>query len=149
MAEAKVERGVTRIDFHLNVADLLLYTCRLVRKAYGTGLKVVLYITQFEVLEQLDRLLWTFTEEDFLPHVVSGHAGAADTPILLTDKADDIVHYDLLINLDLQCPPFFARFDRLVELVSTDEEQKAQARVRYKFYKDRGYPLSTFDRATA
>jgi DNA polymerase-3 subunit chi len=137
---------LTRIDFHLNISDHLLYTCRLIRKAYGSGLKIVCYSTQPEVLEKLDNLLWTFSEEDFLPHVVTGHPNVADTPIVLTNKADDISHYDLLINLDSQWPPFFARFDRLVEIVCNDEENKAQARQRYKFYKDRGYPLNTFDR---
>lgn len=138
---------MTRIDFHLNVSDHLLYTCRLIRKAYGSGLKIVCYSTRPEVLENLDKLLWTFSEEDFLPHVVRGHPGVADTPIVLTDKADDIAHYDLLINLDEQWPPFFARFERLVEIVGTDEDNKALARQRYKFYKERGYPLNTFDRA--
>lgn len=140
---------MTRIDFHLNVADHLLYTCRLVRKAYGSGLKVVCYSTRHELLEHLDTLLWTFSEQDFLPHVVSGHPDIAQTPIVLTDKADDISHYDLLINLDDQWPPFFSRFDRLVEIVGTDEDNKALARQRYKFYKERGYPLNTFDRAKA
>jgi len=41
----------------------------------------------------------------------------------------------------------FARFERLVEIVGTDEDNKALARQRYKFYKERGYPLNTFDRA--
>ncbi|HEY1058024.1 MAG TPA: DNA polymerase III subunit chi [Limnobacter sp.] len=140
---------MTRIDFHLNVAERLLYTCRLVRKAYGSGLKVVCFSTRPEVLEHLDKLMWTFSEEDFLPHVMTGHPGVTDTPIVLTDKADDVVHHDLLINLDEQWPPFFSRFERLVEIVGLDEEHKALARQRYKFYKDRGYPLNTFDRAGA
>ena len=129
---------MTRIDFHLNVADHLLYTCRLVRKAYSSGLKVVCYSTQPEVLQNLDKLLWTFSDEDFLPHVLTGHPGLADTPIVLTHTADDISHYDLLVNLDAQWPPFFARFERLVEIVGHDETNKTQARQRYRFYKERG-----------
>lgn len=68
------------------------------------------------------------------------------SPIVLTHQAEDIVHYDLLINLDSECAPFFARFDRLIEIVGTTEPAKQQARERYKFYKDRGYPLQTFER---
>jgi DNA polymerase-3 subunit chi len=51
-----------------------------------------------------------------------------------------------LINLDDEWPPFFSRFERLVEIVGTEEDNKVKARARYKFYKDRGYPLQTFDR---
>jgi DNA polymerase-3 subunit chi len=137
---------LTRIDFHLNVADHLLYTCRLIRKAYSSGLKVVCYSSQWDVLQQLDKLLWTFSEQDFLPHVLSGHPEAANTPILLTQTDQDIVHYDLLINWEAQWPPFFARFDRLVEIVGPEEPNKVLARERYKFYKERGYPLKTYDK---
>lgn len=140
---------MTRIDFHLNVDQHLHYVCRLVRKAYGSGLKMVCYSSDLALLQELDDLLWTFSEEDFLPHAMTGFEGLKDTPIVLTDKADDVSHYDLLINLDVNWPPFFARFERLVEIVGTDETLKAQARTRYKFYKDRGYPLQTFDRAGA
>lgn len=140
---------MTRIDFHLNVASHLQYTCRLVRKAYGSGLKMVCYSSNPAVLKELDDLLWTFSEEDFLPHAITGSPDLQNTPIVLTDKAEDISHYDLLINLDDQWPPFFSRFERLVEIVGTEEDNKAKARARYKFYKDRGYPLQTFDRGTS
>ncbi|NJM33266.1 MAG: DNA polymerase III subunit chi [Limnobacter sp.] len=137
---------MTRIDFHLHVEDALLYTCRLVRKAYGSGLKPVVFCKDDTVLAQLDQLLWSFSEDDFLPHAKTGTAAVQQSPIVLTHQAEDIVHYDLLINLDSECAPFFARFDRLIEIVGTTEPAKQQARERYKFYKDRGYPLQTFER---
>lgn len=136
---------MTRIDFHLNVTDSLQYTCRLVRKVHALGTKVVCYSRNASTLQTLDTLLWTFSAGDFLPHVQHGHEGLADTPIVLTHSADDVHHHDLLINLDDEWPPFFARFDRLVEIVNQDEQAKMQARQRYKFYKTRGYPLNTFD----
>jgi DNA polymerase-3 subunit chi len=97
-------------------------------------------------LEALDTQLWTFAPDTFLPHVRTGHPEASHTPIVLTDKEDDVRHYELLVNLDAQRPPFFARFERLVEIVGIDEASKEPARLRYRFYKDRGYPLQTFDR---
>jgi len=45
----------------------------------------------------------------------------------------------LLINLSSSVPPYFAQFERVIELVT--EENKAQARASYSFYKERGYPL--------
>ena len=136
---------MTRIDFHLNVSDPLLYTCRLVRKAYTRGCKVVCYTTHAATLTALDTMLWTFAEDSFLPHVRTGHLGVDHTPIVLTDKEDDVRHYELLVNLDVHNPPFFARFERLIEVVGASEDSKDPARLRYRFYKDRGYPLQTFD----
>ena len=54
-------------------------------------------------------------------------------------------HHDLLINLAADTPDWFGRFDVLCELVYGDENLVASKRHRYKFYKDRGYPLNYHD----
>jgi len=58
-------------------------------------------------------------------------------------------HHDVLINLQKDYPPFFSRFTRLIEIVGQDEEDKAHARLRYKFYRDRGYEMRSFDASGA
>jgi DNA polymerase-3 subunit chi len=45
----------------------------------------------------------------------------------------------LLINLSASVPAYFAQFERVIELVT--EDNKAQAREHYSYYKERGYPL--------
>jgi DNA polymerase-3 subunit chi len=45
----------------------------------------------------------------------------------------------LLINLSASVPNYFAQFERVIELVT--EDNKAQARAHYSYYKERGYPL--------
>lgn len=52
---------------------------------------------------------------------------------------------ELLINLDSEVPLFFSRFHRLAEIVADSEDIKEKARQRYKFYKERGYPLVTHE----
>jgi DNA polymerase-3 subunit chi len=42
-------------------------------------------------------------------------------------------------------PSTFSRYQRLVEIVSSDEADRVQARDRYKFYRDRGYAIKTHD----
>jgi DNA polymerase-3 subunit chi len=44
-------------------------------------------------------------------------------------------------------PVFFSRFRRLIEIVGLDEADKAKARIRYKFYRDRGYEIKNYDAA--
>ena len=51
----------------------------------------------------------------------------------------------MLINLRAEQPPFFSRFQRLVEIVSLDEEDRSHARARFKFYRDRGYAIQSHD----
>lgn len=135
---------MTRIDFHTNVADKLDFACRLVRKAHAANCRVVLLADEAQ-LGALDDALWTFSEQDFLPHVPVGHALAAQTPIVLTaDDESEPPHCQVLINLSLRRPAYFARFERLIEIVSPAEDDRLAGRERYRHYLQRGYPLTHF-----
>lgn len=48
----------------------------------------------------------------------------------------------LLPNLGAQYPPCFASFERLLEIVGADEEDKRRARGRFVFYRKRGYEIN-------
>lgn len=136
---------MTRIDFYSNVPDKLGYACRLVRKAYAANCRIVLLTRDRDELARLDQALWTFSEQEFLPHVHAGDPLAANTPIILTDSDKaDLPHYQLLINLSVGTPTHFARFERMLEIISSDDADKAAGRERYRFYQQRGYPLTHF-----
>jgi DNA polymerase III subunit chi len=141
---------MTQVDFHFNAANKLHYVCRLLRKIYKSGKKTVVFCSDTQQLTRLDQELWRFSPLDFIPHVRAGDPLAASTPIILLSQAIDTAqleatHHDVLVNLGRDMPPMFSRFDRLVEIVEEAEEDRLQARIRWKFYKDRGYPLNTYD----
>jgi DNA polymerase III subunit chi len=50
-----------------------------------------------------------------------------------------------MLNLAQSKPPSFSSFERLVEFVPIDGAALFSARERYKFYKDRGYPIKTHE----
>jgi DNA polymerase III subunit chi len=136
---------MTRIDFHSNVPDKLLYACRLVRKARAANCNIVLRVDDRALLSKLDEALWTFSELDFLPHVAAGDPLAVSTPIILTDTDEaELPHHQVLINLSSGTPIHFARFERMFEIISSDDADKAAGRDRYRFYQQRGYPLTHF-----
>mgnify|MGYP003345786536 CR=1 FL=1 len=136
---------MTRVDFHSKVPDKILYACRLVRKARAADMKIVVHLEDAQQQQALDEALWTFSEQDFLPHVSATDTLAAQTPILLTqDASDPLPHHQVLINLSRRTPEHFARFERLFEILSTDEQDLAAGRDRYKQYQQRGYPLTHF-----
>jgi DNA polymerase-3 subunit chi len=137
---------MTRIDFHFNAPDKLQYASRLVRKVYRAGQRVVVFADP-SVVDELDRVLWTFSPLDFIPHVHATDPLAAQTPVLLCSEPGDTPHADVLVNLSMQTPAFFSRFERLVEVVTASEEDRDQARARWRFYRDRGYPLQSHDLA--
>ncbi len=136
---------MTRIDFHSNVPDKIAYACRLVRKARAANCQVVLQTSDGASLAALDQALWTFSELDFLPHVPATDPLAAATPIILTeDDQADLPHFQVLINLSGRTPAHFARFERMFEIISSDPADTLAGRERYRFYQQRGYPLTHF-----
>jgi DNA polymerase-3 subunit chi len=136
---------MTRIDFHSNVPDKIFYACRLVRKARAADCKIVMLAAGRAQLAALDEALWTFSDLDFLPHVTADSKLATKTPVVLCDSDTvDLPHHQILINLSCSTPAHFARFERMFEIISSEETDRLAGRERYRFYKERGYPLTHF-----
>ena len=73
---------MTQVDFHFNVPDVGQYACRLVRKAWHAGHRVVVYCEDTRRLARFDRQLWDFQPLAFVPHVSVRHPLAARNPIV-------------------------------------------------------------------
>jgi DNA polymerase III subunit chi len=134
---------MTRIDFHTNVGDSLLYACRLARKAYLAGQPLIV-LAEAARLRAFDERLWTFSPLDFVPHCMADDALAARTPVVLTTDLERAPHHHVLLNLGATVPAQFARFERLLEVVGNAEDELIAGRERYRFYRDRGYVLNNY-----
>lgn len=134
---------MTRIDFHSNVGDSLLYACRLARKAYQAGQPTIV-VAEPERLRAFDEQLWTFSALDFVPHCMAGTPFATQTPIVLATNLDEVPHHQVLLNLGASVPAQFARFERLLEVVGNAHDELIAGRERYRFYRDRGYALNNY-----
>lgn len=137
-----------RIDFHFNVEHRLQYACRVTRKARGAGKTILAFAREPDRLARFDAALWTFSALDFLPHVYADSPLAASTPILLTLEPQPAVACDVLLNLDDATPPqfstWFAQFERVIEVVSMDDADRARARTRLNAYRAAGLAPTTF-----
>jgi DNA polymerase-3 subunit chi len=132
---------MTRVDFYQlspgrHQIDQL--ACQLCQKAYDSNQKTLLLTQNEEHSRFLDRQLWTFSDDSFLPHDCN-EVKELITPILIQHQPNPRGDRQLLINLSDSVPEYFAQFDRVIEFVS--EENKDQARQHYSFYQERGYPL--------
>ena len=136
---------MTSIDFYHGANDKVQAACRLIGELYAQGRKVLVYAPAENLAEQLDRQLWVQPATGFLPHCRVGAALAAETPVVIGGSLDDATHHEVLVNLDGDLPPVFSRFERLLEIVGTDEADRGPARARFKFYRDRGYALAAHD----
>ena len=136
---------MTRIDFYTKVDDKLRFAGKLCAKALSQKLRVNVYAPDAALAERFDRLLWTDNATGFIPHCRAGDPLAAETPVLIHEREGELLHDTLLINLDAAWPPFFSRFERVIEIVSTDTQDATAARERFRFYRDRGYAMQTHD----
>jgi DNA polymerase-3 subunit chi len=138
---------VTSIDFYFNAADRLQVACRLAAKALADGKRMLIYTPDTELATKLDRLMWTWPATGFVPHCAAHDTLAPETPVLIggDDEAADI---PILLNLSADCPPHFASFERLLEVVGTEEGDREPARARFRLYKSRGYAIASHDLAT-
>lgn len=140
---------MTRIDFHFNVEHRVHYACRVTRKVRAADKRLVVYTRDASRLAQFDAALWTFSALDFLPHVHVDSPLAGETPVLLTRDAECAPASDVLLSLDDEAPPqceaLFARFERVIEVVSRDEADRARARIRFKSYRERGLAPTHFE----
>ncbi len=135
---------MTEIDFYTHVEDRQRVTCQLVLKACASQMRVLVLLSDEDQVDRFDAYLWSFQPQSFVPHCRLEHPLAAQTPVLLTCREDLAVpHDELLVNLRNTPPQGFARFRRLLEVVSTAEADRLAARERFRFYRDGGYPLRT------
>ncbi len=140
---------MTEVDFYLLKDDSeqarVQFACRLADKAYRLGNRVFIHTRSAEQTQQLDKLLWTFQQNSFVPHELYQAGRRASSPVQLAHDAEPDADSDVLINLAADVPLFFSRFERVAELVDGSESMRRQGRKRYSFYKDRGYPLRTHE----
>ena len=137
---------MTEIRFHFNVPSRNDYACRLLRKASRQAAPVAVTGPEGR-LADLDRALWAFGPTEFVAHAWTRDAAAVPERLragvvwLAPDPLAAPVHATLL-NLGDIVPRGFETFERLIELVSTEEGDRAAARERWKGYAGRGYAIA-------
>ena len=140
---------MTDIDFYILTAardtERERFACRLTEKIYKLGHSVYVLTETAEDAARFDSLLWTFRDGSFIPHEQYSQNGErrGPTPVLIGHDRDPAVAGGIMINLAREIPKTFSRFERVAEIIADDEKQKQAARERFRFYRDRGYPLKT------
>jgi DNA polymerase-3 subunit chi len=136
---------MTQIDFYTHVPDKLRAACSLTMKAVARDLRVMVFCPDSDTARRFDRMLWSAPAIAFIPHCAPEDPLAPVTPVIVDCEGEQLLHDEVLVNLRPDWPPFFSRFQRLIEIVSLEEEDRARARERFRFYRDRGYEIRSHD----
>jgi DNA polymerase-3 subunit chi len=137
---------MTRVDFYVieeaTPRRHMVLVCRLAEKAWRQGHQVHIHCDDAAAAAELDGCLWTFKDISFIPH--GGPDEAHEVPVTLAHGgAAPPANADLLINLGVEVPDFFSRFERVIETTGGDPTARRAARERYRFYRHRGYSLDS------
>ena len=74
---------------------------------------------------------------------ISAPAAIAEPVVIGHDQEPPEESWDVMINLAAQVPDFFSRYQRVAEVVDSDEQRRNQGRERFRYYRERGYELRT------
>ncbi|MEN5181330.1 DNA polymerase III subunit chi [Comamonas odontotermitis] len=139
----------TAVAFHFNAPSKLTYACKLVRKLQRMDMPLVVLAAP-DVVAELDLALWSFGgEPQFLAHCRADAAAAVlqRSPTVLASQVDaGLPHKRVLLNLSDRMPDDFAQFERVIEVVSADDDNDRQlARQRWRDYTAQGYAIERRD----
>jgi DNA polymerase-3 subunit chi len=140
---------MAEIAFHFNAPDKVAYACRLLRKAVASGAKVVVVVPA-EQMAHLDDSLWTFSQLEFLAHCMidSPQQLRQASPVHLAtslEAMDALTPRDVLLNLGATVCAGFEQFARVIEVVTLDDADRQQARLRWKHYTEQGFDIVRHD----
>ncbi|MDP5136726.1 DNA polymerase III subunit chi [Rheinheimera baltica] len=118
--------------------------CQLCADLFRAKKRVFVYTASQQQAEVFDELLWQFDAERFVPHNLSGEGPKYGAPVEIGWQAPR-QNRTVLINLADTIPAFANRFSHIIEFVPTAESLKAQARERFKQYRQLGVNPQTIN----
>lgn len=144
---------MTRVDFYLLSAaagNTVAAVCRLCEKAVTAGNRLYLHTPDGGLADEVDGALWSFKQGGFIAH--ERHTGAAiedpQPPVLIGAIEPPATHRGVMINLGDEVPDWFSSFERVLEVVPEDAALRAKSRERFRYYRERGYELKTYEQTS-
>jgi DNA polymerase-3 subunit chi len=139
---------VPEINFYIlpteSSQERYLFACKLIEKAYRSGVFAYVPTDTPEQSQALDDLLWTFRAGSFIPHqIYTGETPATENAVLIGSVNPPEQWVKTIINLSSQCPQDFQQAERILEILDNNEDTKTFGRNRYRQYQQAGIGIVT------
>jgi len=131
--------------YHLTTSPMERALPKLLEKIVSSGFKVALAVESDERAEAIDQLLWSYDPGSFLPHGKIGGSNDESQPILIFSNIAPVSgeKRNLLFITDGRLAE--GGFARVVDMFDGREESAvANARERWKNYKEKNHALTYF-----
>lgn len=136
-----------KIDFYIltegNANSRFQLACRLIEKAYRNQQRIYIHTDNETDAHSVDEMLWTYRDDSFIPHNLYGDGPDPAPPVQIGFGITPDKQRNVLLNLSLEVPVFFAQFNRVLEIVANDPEMQNRGRENYRLYRSQGYDITT------
>jgi DNA polymerase III subunit chi len=129
--------------YHLLTSPLDRALPKLLEKAYAAGYRLLVVTGSEEHAEHLNELLWTYSQDSFLPHGTSKDGHSEDQPIFISTNSESPNSAKLLVVTDGSAPENVGSFERVLDMFDgNNPEALAKARQRWVLYKNNGHSVT-------
>ena len=139
----------TNVLFHhfesIERKDFLIYVCKLIEKGYKQNINPIFIKTDTQTqAEELDKLLWTFRQESYIPHTLVDQDSNNTQPVQIGWIDNEIEDAEAIINLSDGMPDISKHLKKIHEIIVNIDERKEKARERWKKYKSIGFNIKAY-----
>lgn len=138
---------MTDVVFHYGVADKSDYAIRLLRKAVRSGARVRVALAPTE-LATFSASLWAMAPTGFVAHCDDQAPASLKrrSPVILgTTGESDEPEVAVLLNLTDDMPEDPQRYEKILEVITTDPQDRQQGRTRKRAYDSAHCPVLMHD----
>ena len=119
--------------------------CRITNFYYKKKLKILIIGEDKSQIDTLNDLLWTFEQISFLPHSFESEYESTPIVLCMIDNLQSILDkykFDVLFNLSRNKINLDTVARYFIEIVTSVEKQKINARDKYAYYKENQIKVS-------
>jgi DNA polymerase III subunit chi len=118
-----------------------LHVARLAEACFNRGQRLLIVVANEEMSRALDRYLWTWKKDSFLPHTLINTVDEpCDEAIVISPLEHNPNKAEVLICVSPCSPKFFKGFQLIYDFAETYDSQLADAaRERFRLYRQQGF----------
>jgi DNA polymerase-3 subunit chi len=118
-----------------------LHVGRLAEMYFERGLRILIVVGNDEMATSLDRYLWTFKKDSFLPHAIHQNTDEpSNEAIVISTVEHNPNKAEVLICVSPASPSFVKEFKFIYDFAETYDPQLADsARERFRLYRRHGF----------
>jgi len=137
---------MTEIRFyHLQQKNIEQALPEILEKALEHDYKIVIKVSDKEEVENIDKFIWTYKKDSFIPHGYKKNGTEKEQPIWITTKDENPNSANMLVLVNSTSSTEIDNFDLCCKIFDGNQSEIVEtSRLQWKEYKEKNYNLSYF-----